>query len=1642
MAKLNDNFTLRAPVPVDDKLGWWDEAAGAWKPFTSRQDAIDKTPHYRFRTMTLPVEENGDVVEYWFKMGVQDEDLVLKTSQADLSNYYTKTELQTSGQSQVHWDNITNVPDLSVTWENITGDQSVIGNSGFTNDAGYITAADLPIPLTFENGLREDSGVVKLGLDLTTVGTTNEGLLTESTYLVYGDILNDFSSLQFQTGLDSNPSVILSARNSLHQFSIGIDGEKLAIEKGDISTSSFQSIRFSTNNFITISDGINNKGLQYNADYSAVGALDPRWIPDWGAVTDYVADNALTFENGLREDGGVVKLGLDLTTIGTTNKGLLTEQTSLVLGDLLSQNITAFNLYDNASLSIQKSISGIGTQSIEFSGPDAIVPNTMLIIDAVNEKGLEELADYSSNKTQYSYVTLKMLNEVAGDIPDLTGYATETWVISQGYLTSVPWSFNVNNGDLTINGVTNNLDGRWLERSEGVITSGYGITVNGDLATGMGIELDTTVVDNRYLRKDVNDLTINSLSVGGNFGVAGNTELQGLVYFNALITGTTSDQMLVRDPVSNLVKYINMPSFGGEFTVANNAGTPQFTVANGQSLRINATGDASVAFNAGTKTITINSSGGSSGGGVDSWNARTGAVVPESGDYTTAQVTESGNLYFTEARVLGTDLAGFTTGSNASIAASDTVLQAFSKVQGQINARVPTSRTVSISGTSGNITVSGATTQNLGSNASWTINLPNKGTAGTYTKVTTDAQGRVSSGTSLSLGDMPNGVIQSLSLGSIAGNLSISDGNSVTLNSISRRQVQVFEDLGDLGVGIFGISNTTGQTGYPALGQGIFSKRGGNNTGAFILWNRNNANYLEYNTGSNDVWNGWEVIASRSWVTSQIPTDYVNTTSTQTGIAGNKSWTGAHNWSSSTNPSSVANTATIGGTASGQFLRLTELGSSNISAILRGYASNGVQMLLNQGGIDVPVTAGNFTAGPYFAGGVPILATNTGGSVAVGPHGSGNIYLRPSGVNSSTGQIYIQPDGTTVVTGLSGSGNQMVVASPSGVLSRQAIPAVQTLYSAGSIGQYGISGGNAIYIQALGNAESLNANVDNIELVQSYFQPFRMTASAADYSSVFTGFRSMRQSNASVSYGFDMGMNFTGSLNGKIAVRRYTGSSWTSLEALATENWVKSWGLGTFTNNNGTVADANTPSETQFFSGGASTTNRPPGTGHTYLHIGRGSTIAHQLAFDYDNNEMYLRRLRTSWMPWYKLWHDGNFDPSTKQNTITGGASTITTSNLTANRALISNGSGKVAVSAVTSTELGYLDGVTSSIQTQLNGKAPTTHNHTWSQLSGGSTSLIPGAGAVGTYGSLTISGSKTSYSGIEFTGTTNTATFMIRNSDNLSGLYSGGWIWQFDGSGTLATGTVPWSNISGQVSVTAGNGLTGGGALSSSRTITLGTPGTITGSSTNSVSTSSHTHALTLVSADITGALGFTPVTTARTITMVGGNGITSSAGAQTLAGNRSWTISLTAINAGSTSVGAVRYNGTSRTAGSWYGGTTSPASNTRLNYDGIIHAYDFVGYGTSDARLKEQITPISNPLEKLSQIGGYSFKWKDGHDSYHGNDYGVIAQEVEKVLPEIVSERGGVKAIKTGNQLTGLLIAGFNELVKRVEALENGLS
>lgn len=79
------------------------------------------------------------------------------------------------------------------------------------------------------------------------------------------------------------------------------------------------------------------------------------------------------------------------------------------------------------------------------------------------------------------------------------------------------------------------------------------------------------------------------------------------------------------------------------------------------------------------------------------------------------------------------------------------------------------------------------------------------------------------------------------------------------------------------------------------------------------------------------------------------------------------------------------------------------------------------------------------------------------------------------------------------------------------------------------------------------------------------------------------------------------------------------------------------------------------------------------------------------------------------------------------QATITGAATTITGSDLTASRTLVSNVSGKVAVSATTDTELGYVSGVTSAIQTQINAKAPSTSPTLSGATLGGTTTITGG---------------------------------------------------------------------------------------------------------------------------------------------------------------------------------------------------------------------------------------------------------------------------------------------------------------------------
>ena len=95
-----------------------------------------------------------------------------------------------------------------------------------------------------------------------------------------------------------------------------------------------------------------------------------------------------------------------------------------------------------------------------------------------------------------------------------------------------------------------------------------------------------------------------------------------------------------------------------------------------------------------------------------------------------------------------------------------------------------------------------------------------------------------------------------------------------------------------------------------------------------------------------------------------------------------------------------------------------------------------------------------------------------------------------------------------------------------------------------------------------------------------------------------------------------------------------------------------------------------------------------------------------------------------------------------------------------------------------------------------------------------------------------------------------------------------------------------------------------------------------------------------------------------------------------------------------------------------------------------GTITATDF--NSTSDLNLKENIKTVENSLNTLTQLRGVSFNWKEtGKGSY-----GVIAQELEEILPDLV-KTGEVKSVNY-NGLIGVLIEAVKELSEEVKELK----
>ena len=106
------------------------------------------------------------------------------------------------------------------------------------------------------------------------------------------------------------------------------------------------------------------------------------------------------------------------------------------------------------------------------------------------------------------------------------------------------------------------------------------------------------------------------------------------------------------------------------------------------------------------------------------------------------------------------------------------------------------------------------------------------------------------------------------------------------------------------------------------------------------------------------------------------------------------------------------------------------------------------------------------------------------------------------------------------------------------------------------------------------------------------------------------------------------------------------------------------------------------------------------------------------------------------------------------------------------------------------------------------------------------------------------------------------------------------------------------------------------------------------------------------------------------------------------------------------------------------------------------------------SDKRLKDDVTPISNPINKIKQIGGYNFTWGTGSVKPGQEDVGVISQEVEEVMPEVIrnfthtsedTNRGATPGTFKSvlyDRMVPLLIEGIKEQQEQIDDLREQLN
>lgn len=346
------------------------------------------------------------------------------------------------------------------------------------------------------------------------------------------------------------------------------------------------------------------------------------------------------------------------------------------------------------------------------------------------------------------------------------------------------------------------------------------------------------------------------------------------------------------------------------------------------------------------------------------------------------------------------------------------------------------------------------------------------------------------------------------------------------------------------------------------------------------------------------------------------------------------------------------------------------------------------------------------------------------------------------------------------------------------------------------------------------------------------------------------------------------------------------------------------------------------------------------------------------------------------------------------KSAITGSASTIVDTDLTASRVLITNSSKKVAVSSITSTKLGYLTDVTGNIQAQLNGKVATATVTALDTRVGTIEGYFTGGAANKVSKSLIVKVSGTqmhSYNG----SAEKIVNFKAGNNISLT----------FEGNDITITGTAQSTDISGLESEIS--------ALKTGKQDVITNLSTITSNAANGATAygwGNHANAGYLTKTTADGY--YAPKSLSDTV-----NGLD-------LTKVKSTTTTSTYYLCGST---------TDNTAT----GTLVKRSNVYVNGSGSIYGKSF--FETSDETLKNFSNNVEVDFEKLLKLPKKYFTWKDGDDTQH---IGTSAQEVQKIYPELVSEGSEGKLTVDYAKLSIVALKAIDELYIKNLELEERLS